>query len=227
MSKESTKSVVAAIPGKNKSRSPYGLDIIANQASFAQWLIKRLVVMLLISVSTIPMLVTSTDYLASRKKEVHTYQVDSHGRHIKLYPVDQPFVTDSQLGGWVEDALEDLYTYSFVTHKKQLKYNQKYFDSASGYKNFTRALHEAQFLDKIIIGKRSTQVKIAGGLRIRKKWLDEEKVYHWRVELPIKVIFRKADEAPVTDSYKVSMVVKRVDRNRDTSGLMIVNLVAE
>lgn len=149
-----------------------------------------------------------------------TYFATSNvGRIIPLVPLDVPYVTDHTVIAWAMQKIPDAMSFSALNYRRDLQRAQAFF-TASGYQGFLSGLKAHGEL-KAVRSRNLMVSTIPDGPGVV-TWQGRlpDGIYAWRIQFPIKVIYRSSSEIK-DSSYVANVLVQRAVTIKDPSALSI------
>lgn len=129
------------------------------------------------------------------------------GRVYPLVPLSQPYVTQSSLFGFCDDALQASFTLDFKNWREQTNAAEPFY-SQEGYKNYKTELDQQQFISRIIKEFRVSSVARRGAWVISDKRVLSNGVYFWRLEAPVYLTLSGKDGDVPFESVLVYDVIR-------------------
>lgn len=151
------------------------------------------------------------------------FATSNTGRIVPLVPLDEPYVTDHTVIAWAMQKIPDALSLSALNYRRDLQRAQPYFTS-NGYQGFLDGLKAHDELKAI--RKRNLMVSAvpAGpGVVVWQGHLPNG-IYAWKVQFPIKLIFRSSSQ--INDhEYLATVLVQRAVTIKNPSGISIQSFV--
>lgn len=175
---------------------------------------RRVVFILLLSVILNIILIASLFFLSAKPTKVVYFASDSQGKLIKMQPLSQPVMSATALQSWVSRNVPKIYSLDYVHYRTQLNNIRKYF-TAFGWNNFRQTFQPV--LQKIL-----SQQYVVSAAITDVPYISEHAtlngVYSWKVQVPIKITFRKGNTATTSNDI-MQLVIQRV--NNATSDQLV------
>lgn len=175
---------------------------------------RRVVFILLLSVILNIVLIAVLFFISAKPSKVVYFASDNQGKLIKMQPLSQPVLSETALQSWVSRNVPKIYSLDYVHYRTQLNDIRQYF-TAFGWNNFKRTFQP--ILSKIL----SEQYVVSAAITDVPYISAHAKlngIYSWRVQVPIKVTFRKGNTATTSNDI-MQLVVQRV--NNATSDQLV------
>lgn len=162
---------------------------------------------------------------------------------------DQKYITQ-----WSKNALEEVLSFSYTDHEKELEKNTAFF-TAFGEEKFLEALNNARMIETVVKNKMFLSAEINGDIIITKEGVNtpleaqknydnmalevlrqletipprkpdtDKKVYFWNVEAPVRLSYDNGSRVR-TDDLKITLVIERTNELDNPSGIGITQLIA-
>ncbi len=132
-------------------------------------------------------------------------------------------LTQSAILTWAGKAATDAFTFDFVNFRQQLQNAAQAF-TPDGWRSFLKALEDSRNLEAV----RQKKLIVNAALQGAPVMLTEgvvNGVYSWRIEMPIVVAYRSANEVQ-RQNLLVNMTVSRVPTLEFPEGVGITQFVA-
>ena len=165
----------------------------------------------------------SVYYLLNDRPEPRYFATRSDGGLIRLTPLHEPMLTQSAILTWAGKAATDAFTFDFVNFRQQLQNAAQAF-TPDGWRSFLKALEDSRNLEAV----RQKKLIVNAALQGAPVMLTEgvvNGVYSWRIEMPIVVAYRSANEVQ-RQNLLGNMTVSRVPTLEFPEGVGITQFVA-
>ncbi|MEO0394159.1 MAG: type IVB secretion system apparatus protein IcmL/DotI [Pseudomonadota bacterium] len=162
-------------------------------------------------------------YLANDRPEPRYFATRTDGALIRLVPLNEPMLTQSAILSWAGKASTDAFTFDFVNFRQQLQEAAQAF-TPDGWRSFLQALEDSRNLDAVRSRKLIVNAALQGAPVILTEGVVNG-VYSWRIEMPIVVAYRSANEVQ-RQNLLVNMTVSRVPTLEFPEGVGITQFVA-
>ena len=162
-------------------------------------------------------------YLVNDRPEPRYFATRADGGLIRLVPLNEPMLTQSAILTWAGKAATDAFTFDFVNFRQQLQEAAQAF-TPDGWRSFLQALEDSRNLDAVRARKLIVNAALQGAPVILTEGVVNG-VYSWRIEMPIVVAYRSANEVQ-RQNLLVNMTVSRVPTLEFPEGVGITQFVA-
>lgn len=160
--------------------------------------------------------------LAMRPVQTRFFVEDQYGRITSVVPVSQPMVSDSEVGTWMANAVEQANTFDFINYKQQLMQAAQNF-TVVGWNDWYKALISSGNLASVKDNK-----MVASVIPIQAPTLVQSGVEHgtyiWVFNFPVQVTYQVQERAEI-EKITFRVVVVRVPVSQSPSGLALQELV--
>jgi intracellular multiplication protein IcmL len=167
---------------------------------------RRMVWVLLASISLNILLAVGLAYTGSKTPTSYFFSTTQTGQLIPLYPTTQPVVTNSTVLSWVSNNVPQIYQLDFINYRSQLNQLQGYF-TATGWRQFVGAFG-GQLKDlvsqQIIMSATPENVPVITGSGVFNG------VYKWQVQMPL-VLNLQQGNTQTTQHVLLTIVIDRVN----------------
>lgn len=185
---------------------------------------RKLVVALLLALLIIVGLVgVIYGVLGTRPRPTYFATTDT-GRIIPLVPLNQPNLTDQALLQWASQAVTAVYSYNFVNYQQVFQQNKSYFTD-KGWEAFLDAIKSSKNLDAVIDQKLIVSAVLTGAPVVSNRFLFDGR-YTWKVQMPVTVTFQGTSGAPSTQSFLITLTIRRISTLDNVAGVGIASFVA-
>src|SRR3990167_6139938 len=172
--------------------------------------------------TAIVMVIAVSAYLYFNKPPPVTFPVSTEWRVQPEIPLDQPYVTITDLLQWVSDIFPTAFTYDFNFYNDQLKHAAYYF-TANGWKTFLNYLNSyANYTnvqkDKLFVNANPKGVPIL----LNQGLLSGR--YAWWVQMPIEINYA-GYKTSSSRTLTFQILVVRVSTLNNLSGVGIENVI--
>ena len=162
-------------------------------------------------------------YLVNDRPEPRYFATRADGGLIRLVPLNEPMLTQSAILTWAGKAATDAFTFDFVNFRQQLQEAAQAF-TPDGWRSFLQALEDSRNLEAVREKKLIVNAALQGAPVILTEGVVNG-VYSWRIEMPIVVAYRSANEVQ-RQNLVVNMTVSRVPTLEFPEGVGITQFVA-
>lgn len=160
-------------------------------------------------------------YLHLNKPQPITFPVDSEWRVQPLVPLDQPYLSDSNMLQWVNDAIQRAFMYDFYQYNDQLKAATQFF-TEEGWRAFLNQLNIYVNYNNVQAYKMFVSAAPTGAPFILNKGLLSGR-YAWWVQMPITITY--VNGQPPRRDLTLQVLVVRVSTLNNLSGVGIDNVM--
>jgi intracellular multiplication protein IcmL len=171
------------------------------------------------AITIVVLLLATSIYLLLDKPSPVNFSTDSEWRILKPVPVDQPFISTSDLVQWVSNTLLNLFNYDFVNYKTELEGNTHYF-TENGWKKFLDVLNGYAAYNTVV----SSKLFINGGINGAPYVLNEGLLagrYSWWVQGSANLKYSSG----LSQILDMQILVVRVSTLNNLDGIAIENIV--
>lgn len=182
---------------------------------------RRTVLVMILSFILNIVLIVALYFTNTRPTQVIYFAVTQQGGLIKMQPLSSPVLGSEQLQSWVTSNVPKIYAIDYVHFQDQLRDVRQYFTDY-GWSQFVQAFQPT--LSKITSGEyvasaAVTDVPYIVGAQVLKG------VMSWKIQVPVKITFRKGDEA-TTENVIWELVVQRVN-NASSNQLVGISQIVQ
>lgn len=139
-------------------------------------------------------------------------------------PLDKPVFKSESVVDWVKSSIVDIYAYNFANYKQVITNISRYF-TQPGYESYVKALQDAGNFSIIEEKKTIVSASVAGDVKIVKEGV-ENNIYHWIVQVPLKVTYQDPNGA-VVQEILANIEVVRINDPKHPDGIAIHSITAE
>ena len=180
------------------------------------------VILIIISILlAIVLLVAVSVYLYLNKPKPVNFPVDAEWRVQPAIPLDQPYLSESDMLQWVNDAIQKSFVYDFYHYNDQVQNASQYF-TPDGWKVFLNQLNIYVNYNNVQAYKMFISAAPAGAPFIIQQGLLSGR-YAWWVQLPIDIYY--VNGQPPTQALTLRILVVRVSTLNNLSGVGIDNVI--
>ena len=180
---------------------------------------RRVLLVLLIMVLLNVLLSAALTYLITHRPEPKYFATTRGGSIIQMTPLNEPLVSNAELLQWSTVAATTSSTYNFVNYRKALQDVSDSF-TPDGWKEFETQLKATNNLQTVIDKKLSVSAVATGAPVILDRGLID-RVYKWKVQLPMLITYEGAGNNTMTQSVLVTMLITRVPTLETPKGIQI------
>ncbi|MCF2901199.1 DotI/IcmL family type IV secretion protein [Pseudoalteromonas sp. OFAV1] len=149
------------------------------------------------------------------------FAAHSNFEFVKLIKRSEPIYGDDFISNWTEEAIEDIFDFSFVNYKKHLNLKTNKYISTSGRASLIKALQDAGILELLVDSKLILKIDAESGVISSKKVNKETGNFEWVVELPIVTNYIESEFLRYKNVGKAKVTVKRKSLLEGNDGLEI------
>ncbi|MES2977566.1 MAG: DotI/IcmL family type IV secretion protein [Pseudomonadota bacterium] len=149
-------------------------------------------------------------------KKVSVFAVNDAGVVIPLVPLDQPFLNDSRIAGFVEECLRTSFSHDFENYRMSMA-NAKACYTPGGAELFEGAMR--QLLTDITT--KNLVLSAAFEPTVVTKVYKISGVVYWETQTPMTLYRRGTREALAPQKYRVESVVRRVSLDEHVRGISL------
>ncbi len=180
------------------------------------------VILIMISfLVAIGLLVSVSVYLYLNKPKPVTFLISDEWRVQPAIPLDQPYLSDSDVLQWVNDAIRNAFIYDFYQYNDQLKKATQFF-TPDGWKVFLNQLNIYVNYNNVQSYKMFVNAAPTGAPYILNKGLLSGR-YAWWVQMPINITY--VNGQPPNRALTLQILVVRVSTLNNLSGVGIDNVI--
>ena len=165
------------------------------------------------------LLLATSIYLLLDKPSPVNFSTDNEWRILQPVPVDQPFLSTSDLVQWVSNALLNLFNYDFVNYKTELEGNTHYF-TENGWKKFLDVLNSYAPYNTVVSSKLFINGAINGAPYVLNEGLLAGR-YSWWVQGSVNLKYSSG----LNQTLDMQILVVRVSTLNNLDGIAIENIV--
>lgn len=132
--------------------------------------------------------------------------------------------SNNQVLVWANEAIVDIYDYSFVNFRERLQKSSAYF-TEDGWTNFSRALAESKVLDTVK-GQKLNVSAVALRPPILLKHGEKDGVFFWQVSIPTLVHFQSSGSY-VQQRFFINLDIQTVKPPHGVRGLAIRSFITK
>lgn len=179
----------------------------------------RLAVLLAISVVALATaLIIAIVFVTRTHREVIAATTD--GRLIPVIPLDQPYVSDARVLGYVDECARAVFSHDFLHWRTTLQGSKACFTEKGG-----DAVEEAlaPWVKDIVDRELTMSVSLADTPVIAKRG-EFNGAFAWRVQAPISLFRRGTKVSDVPRPFVLQVVVRRVALDQNPRGIAIDSL---
>lgn len=170
----------------------------------------------------IVVIIAASIYLVITKPPPITFQVNEDWRVVKLVPVNEPYLTESNMLQWVSDVLPKVFVFDFLSYNDQLKEASSYF-TTDGWQVFLNQLNNYVNYNKVQTDRMFVNAAPTGAPSVLNKGLISGR-YGWWVEMPIEITY-VSEVSTKTRPITLHVLVVRVPTKNNLDGVGIDNVI--
>jgi len=163
---------------------------------------------------------TTSIFLA--KKKVVPVAMDSTGRVIPLVPLDQPYVTDSRVIGFVDECIRRSFGHDYENFRMTIN-DAKECYTPTGASEFEEAIspliRDVINMNLVMSASLETTVVVRRGVR--------NGYFTWETQTPVTIYRRGTRETIAPVRYIVSALVIRVPLEQDVRGVLVRSIAVK
>lgn len=185
---------------------------------------RKIVLALSLIVASIILLVASSIYLYISIPPPVYFITDKEWRLVAPVPVEQPYLSSSDLLQWVGNVMMGAFCYDFVNYQNQIQANRKYFTD-NGWLAFQGMLNNYASSDMVTVKKNFINGAPNGAPFIINEGLLDKR-YAWWVQIPVKLNYTYASETVTTSKREITfqLLVLRIPTLNNFDGVAIDNI---
>jgi len=146
------------------------------------------------------------------------FATTSDGRIINIVPLDQAYLSDSQVLAWTAATAQNVMRFGYNDYRDRLQAASNSF-TQTGWGSFQKALKDANFLDAIQARKQVVALDINAAPLITQHYV-RGGVYTWYVRMPVTIRFDgETPLQPITTVLYLQIV--RVSTLQNPDGISI------
>lgn len=170
-------------------------------------------------------------YLSQTPPTPKYFPTTPDGRPIKLEPLNNPLQTTQFVEDWAAQQVLILYSFDYVTYRKDLQDASTYF-TPQGHNDFLTALKASTNLEAVTTKKQVVSSEVTGPAKVtREGQVSPDVPYTWDLEIPLTITYQNSESEAKGDVIKQKgAAIIRVSRGstlRYQDGLAIAQLVFE
>lgn len=170
----------------------------------------------------IGLLIAASLYLFLSKPAPVFFATDNEWRVISPVPVNQPYLSTSEVLQWVNHAVQSSFTYDYINYSRELNKNKQFF-TEEGLKKYIDLLNRYAAYETILASKTFINASASKAPYIDKQGLLPEGRYGWWVIMPLKIQF-SGYQRIYSQSVNFSVLVVRIPTLNDINGIAIDNI---
>lgn len=151
------------------------------------------------------------------------FATSADGRITPLVPISEPYVPQEALLTWVQQAVNQAYTFDHVHQKEQLSRMRELF-TAQGFESHRKALTDSGMWETIEQRRLISQVVTAAPPVVTNQGVLAHR-YAWRLEVPITISYQGSSNVSPPQSNVAEVLVVRMPTNVVPRGYAIHQLV--
>lgn len=159
----------------------------------------------------------------TRQPETKYFATQKDGQILPLIPLDQPYLSESQVSNIAVDCVSRTLTVSFAVWQKNLSDSQACF-TREGWDAMMKALEESATLEFIKVRRLDTVATVAGASIVEKGRADGR--YAWRVKMPIDLTFVSSSEK-TNQRLEALVEIVRTPTYENVHGVAINRFIAQ
>ncbi len=186
----------------------------------------RLVLIMVGFCGAIVLLILLSIYLLMDKPPPVTFPVSDQWRVQPPVPVDEPYMTTSDLLQWVNDTIRQLFVFDFNNYKEQLNVLKPYF-TEDGWKVYLNQLNNYANYNNVQKDRLFINVELASAPTIlQSPDPSVSGAYSWLVQVPIILKYAGGVNIP-NKSIVLQVLVVRVPTLNNLNGVAIENMIVD
>lgn len=158
-------------------------------------------------------------YVISKPPETLSYLMDSEGRVVKLEPVRNPGMSDSELLSWASNMVFKIHNISFADYEEHIMSLHHYF-TADSFRQYQRALVDSKTIEKVKAQRLVMWVEPKSAPRILSAKVVNGK-FTWVVEFELTQYVGGGSYSSYGSDLVATMVVERASRTTNLAGVVI------
>jgi intracellular multiplication protein IcmL len=182
----------------------------------------KVIFSLLAIVVAIVFLIALSLYVHFTKPDPVNFSADNEWRVLPPVPLDQPYLSTSDLVQWISEVLPSAFTFDFVNYSKFLKNSAQYF-TQNGWNKFLEQVNVYANFNTIQSSKLFVNSEASGAPFILSQGLLDGK-YAWWVQMPINIQYINVEKMTLTPLV-VQVLITRVPTLNNLYGVGIENIV--
>lgn len=159
----------------------------------------------------------------TRQPEPKYFATQKDGQILPLIPLDQPYLSDSQVSNFAVDCVSKTLTVSFAVWQKNLSDSQSCF-TREGWDAMMKALEDSSTLEFIKTRRLDSVATVAGASIVERGRADAR--YAWRVKMPINLTFVSSSEK-TNQQIEALVEIVRTPTYENVSGVAINRFIAQ
>jgi intracellular multiplication protein IcmL len=200
------------------------LDVVNILDNYYRDSFGRVIFVLCGIVISIILLLCISFYIYLNKPKPIAFKVASEWRVIPPIPIQDPYLSNSDVLQWVSDIMPQLFNVDFMNMDDRLLEAKKYF-TESGYEVFLNQLSNYVNKDTLQLGKVFVHGEPSGGPFILSQGVLSSR-YAWWVQIPLKITYAGTEYLPQV-FLKMQILVVRTDTTDNLTGVLIDNIIVE
>ncbi|OGT47754.1 MAG: hypothetical protein A3E83_04945 [Gammaproteobacteria bacterium RIFCSPHIGHO2_12_FULL_41_20] len=183
----------------------------------------RVVLAIVISLSVIILAMLGISiYLLFNKPQPMRFPVENDWRVVKPVPVEQSYLSITDLLQWVANSIPKTFNVSFVNYNADLTRSAQYF-TGTGWKNFLNQINNYADYNSVQASKFFINSTLAGAPFILNQGLLQGR-YAWWVQVPVEITYTSYEKT-YTKSLVLQVLVVRVPTLDNLIGVGIENVL--
>jgi len=135
-------------------------------------------------------------------------------RDLSGHPLTDGVLQPQFLKGWASLAVTETFNFGYNSYQKRLEQSAQYF-TPEGWKNFLKALDEAQLLEFVVKNKQQVTTVLTGTPVVTSEGV-ENNVYTWHMELPVETAYAGDTNIETMPMIVSLTIVRTADKNSAT-----------
>lgn len=185
---------------------------------------RKVVAALSLIIIAIILLVAGSIYLYISIPPPVYFITDKEWRLVPPVPIEQPYLSTSDLLQWVGNVMMGAFCYDFVNYQNQIQANRKYFTD-KGWLAFQGMLNNYASSDLVTIKKTFINGAPGGAPFIINEGLLDKR-YAWWVQIPMQINYTYASTNTTTSKRDITfqLLVVRIPTWNNFDGVVIDNI---
>jgi intracellular multiplication protein IcmL len=201
------------------------LTVIRSRNDFYRHNYRRLVLALMLSITTITLLVGTLVYLLTHPPAPRYIATTEDGRIIPLIPLTEPNLSDSTVLEWARKVAVETYDYNFANYREAIQKLSAYF-TKTGWPTFVKALNDSNNLEAIEKKQLIVHATSVGPPVIVVQGLMSKR-YTWKIQVPLLIYYRGAGTSVTLQKVVVNLLVVRISTLQSVKGVGVEQFIVE
>lgn len=166
-------------------------------------------------------------YLKEHPTKPLFFATDTIGRFIPIIPVEQPNMSNDDVGTYAKEAVEAAFSYDYINFHAQLQNAQRYFTNY-GWQNYMKALVASNNLPALSTRKYIVVAQVTNKPKLVTAGILSG-AYAWKFDMPVLVNYWSPpynDSSKLLNTLQVTVIVQRQPILQSYRGLGVVQVIS-